>query len=120
MFPESNVAEGFSCGKSKTTAIVKFALKPILNGDVIKECQTSPFTLLCHEGNDQFGKKVFFYYVEGWDNTKWQLMTRFLTIPACNDLTAEALLMQYHLSLNLVIYHGKFDWVFIGYCKCLD
>ena len=45
MFPDSKVAEGFSCGRTKTTAIVEFALAPALNADVIKSCQTSPFYL---------------------------------------------------------------------------
>ena len=49
MFPDSKVAEGFSCGRTKTTAIVKFALAPALNADVIKKCQTSPFPYFAME-----------------------------------------------------------------------
>ena len=91
MFPYSKVAEGFSCGRTKTTAIVKFALAPALNADVTKACQTSPFTLLCDGGNDQSGKKYFAIMVRIWDNTKRQAMTRFLAMPVCNDATAAAL-----------------------------
>ena len=91
MFPDSKVAESFSCGRTKTTAIVKFALASALNADLIKSCQISPFTLLCNGGNDQSGKKYFAIMVRVWDNTKQQAMARFLAMPVCNDSTAEAL-----------------------------
>ena len=65
MFPDSKVAEGFSCGRTKTTAIVKFALAPALNADVIKECQTSLFTLLCDGEKLSIWQEVFCYYGEG-------------------------------------------------------
>ena len=59
MFPDSKIAEGFSCGRTKTTAIVTHALAPTFYDDVIKQCQSSPFTILCDGGNDQFAKKYF-------------------------------------------------------------
>ena len=52
MFPDSKIAERFACGRTKTTAIVKHALAPALNADIIAECQKSPFTVLCDGGND--------------------------------------------------------------------
>ena len=42
MFPDSKIAEGFASGRTKTTAIVKCALPPALNAEVIGECQKSP------------------------------------------------------------------------------
>ena len=47
MFPDSNIAEGFSCGRTKTQAIVKYALTPALNEKVIEACMSRPFSILC-------------------------------------------------------------------------
>ena len=50
MFPDSKIAQGFACGRTKTTAIVKHALAPVFNNEVVQSCCTSPFTLLCDGG----------------------------------------------------------------------
>ena len=91
MFPDSKIALGFASGRTKTTAIVKYALAPALNAQVIEECQSSPFTLLCDGGNDQMGKKYFGIMVRYWSETASQPVTRFLAMPICNEATAEAL-----------------------------
>ena len=62
MFPESKVAEGFSCGRTKTTAIVNVALAPSLNADVIKSCQNISFYFVMEK---TIWQKVFCYYGEG-------------------------------------------------------
>ena len=67
MFPDSKIALGYASGRTKTTAIVKHALAPAVNLKVIQECQTSPFTILCDGGNDQWGKKYFAIMVKYWD-----------------------------------------------------
>ena len=59
MFPDSKIALEYASGRTKTTALVKHALAPAVNSKVIHECQTSPFTLLCDGGNDQWDKKYF-------------------------------------------------------------
>ena len=70
MFPDSKIAVAFSCGRTKTSAIVTHAPAPALYDDVIKHCQDSPFTLLCDGGNDQFAKKYFAIMVKFWDDSK--------------------------------------------------
>jgi hypothetical protein len=91
MFPDSKIADGFSCSRTKTTAIVKCALAPAFNAEVVNICQTSPFTILCDGGNDQFGKKYFAVMVRVWEESRRQAVTRFLAMPVCNVSTAEAL-----------------------------
>ena len=44
MFPDSKIAEGFACGATKSQAIIKNALAPALNENVIEACASSPFT----------------------------------------------------------------------------
>lgn len=89
MFPDSKIA-GFACGRTKTTAIVKCALAPALNAEVIAECQKSPFTILCDGGNDMIEKKYFAIMVRYWSQSARQAVTRFLCMPVCNIATAEA------------------------------
>ena len=45
MFPDSDVANKFSSGRTKTTALVKHALAPAFNDNVIEACQRSPFSI---------------------------------------------------------------------------
>ena len=59
MFTDSEIAKGFSCGRTKTTQIVKRAIAPNLNEDVINKMQSQPFSIMCDESNDQGGDKNF-------------------------------------------------------------
>ena len=40
MFPDSEIARKFACGRTKTTAIVKEALSPYYHAKAIHNCQT--------------------------------------------------------------------------------
>ena len=91
MFPDSEIAKKFSSGRTKTTAIVKHALAPAFIADVIAACQSSPFSVLCDDGNDQTDRKFFAILVRYWDQSQRQAVTRFLAVPVCNIATAEAL-----------------------------
>lgn len=91
MFSNSKIAEGFACGRTKTTAIVKCALAPALNAEIVPECQKSPFTILCDGGNDVIEKKYFAIMVRYWSQSARQPVTRFLCMPVCSIATAEAL-----------------------------
>ena len=90
MFPDSKIAKGFSCGRTKTTALVKYALAPVLNDEVVQCCCTSPFTL-CDGSNDQVDRKYFGIMVRYWDDKRQQPQTRFLCMPICNIATAQSL-----------------------------
>lgn len=72
MFPDSKIGEGFASGRTKTTAIVKYALAPAINTEVIRACQTVPFTILCDGGNDQEHKKYLAIMVRYWSDAAHQ------------------------------------------------
>ena len=91
MFPDSKIAERFASGRTKTTAIVKYALAPVLNDKVVEYCCTSPFTLLCDGGNDKTDRKYFGIMVRYWDKEADQPATRFLCMPVCNIATATSI-----------------------------
>lgn len=100
MFPDSQRAKEFALGRTKTTAIVKHALAPALNSEVVQQCQSSPYTILYDGGNDQIDKKYFAIMVRLWNEAARQPVTRFLAMPTCNVSTAEALLMPWQKSLS--------------------
>ena len=90
MFPDSQIAQSFAAGRTKTTAIMKFAIAPRLNV-VVKACKRSPFSILCDGGNDQLDKKYFAILVRYWEDITNQVVTRFLALPVCNISTSQAL-----------------------------
>ena len=59
MFPDSKIADAFSCARTKTTALVTHALGPAAENTVVAACRMQPFTILCDGGNDNFEKKYF-------------------------------------------------------------
>ena len=94
MFPGSKIAEGFACGRTKTTAIMKYALAPALNQEVLQYCCTSPFTLLCDGGNDQTDRKYFGIMVRYWYEEARKPVTSIVCLHVCNIATAESLFTQ--------------------------
>lgn len=68
MFPDSKIAEAYSCGRTKTTAIITHALAPAMRDEVVSMCRWSPFTIICDGGNDQVDKKYFAVLVRYWDD----------------------------------------------------
>ena len=111
MFPDSKIAEGFTCGRTKTTAIVKCALAPALNAEVIAECQKSPFTILC-DGNDVI-ENYFAIMVRYWSQSARQAVTHSWCMPVCNSNCRGSLLKHYPKNLSHVTCHGA---TLLGMC----
>ena len=91
MFPDSRVAEKFSCARTKTTCIIKGALAPAVCQKVVMQCQMQPFTILIDESNDRACDKEVAILVRVWDHDINRVATRFLDMPVCNIPTAENL-----------------------------
>ena len=77
MFPDSEIAKGYSCGRTKTTQIISTSL----HDDVVMKCKTQPFTILCDESNDQGDNKCFVILVRLYDTELGKTLTRFLDMP---------------------------------------
>ena len=91
MFPDSQIAQVYSCARTKTTAIITHALAPAMRDVVDKACSSAAFTILCDGGNDRIDRKYFAILVRYWDTVLGQAVTRFLGMPVCNIATAENL-----------------------------
>ena len=91
MFPDSKIAQNYSCARTKTAAIIKHTLAAAANAHVIKAWTTTPFTILCDGGNDQYDKKYFGIMVRFWDDDIGRVVTQFLGMPVCNIATGQSL-----------------------------
>ncbi|KAJ8333719.1 hypothetical protein SKAU_G00410380 [Synaphobranchus kaupii] len=104
MFPDSNIAKQYSCGRTKATQIVKGAIAPALNKEVVQLCQNQPFGLLCDESTSRSTDKEFVILARVFNEER--LVTKFLDMPVCNIGKAENLFT----SLNKVLSERKIDW----------
>ena len=100
MFPDSRVAEAFSCARTKTAALVTHALGPAADSAVTVMCQKQPFTILCDGGNDNFAKKYFCVMVKLWDDGLRRSVVHFLDCPVCNIATGETLFQALSMALE--------------------
>ena len=57
------------------------ALVPDLNSQVVEQCRSSPYTILCDGGNDQLDKKYLAIMVRFWSDTARQTISQFLAMP---------------------------------------
>ena len=56
MFPNSDIAKKFSCGRTKTTSIIKSALVPHFHKKVTDMVARQPFSIMIDESNDKTDK----------------------------------------------------------------
>ena len=89
MFPDSEIARKFACGRTKTTAIVKEALSPYYYAKAIHN-MSNPFSVLMDELNDKQDKSCIIL-VRVLDAKLGNVKTRLLDMPVVNIGTAENL-----------------------------
>ena len=94
MFPDSKIAKKFSCGRTKTMMIVKNAITPALEEQLVKQCKTGPFSFRCDESNDTNQQKSLAIVVKHFDEVRERAVTRFLDMPICNIGTVQFIFDQ--------------------------
>ena len=100
MFTDSEIANDFACGRTKSTQIDKRAVAPDLMGDVVQTCRSQPFTLMCDESNAYGNDKCFVILVRVFDDNLGSTQTRFLDMPIVNSGTAANLFLAFDQSLT--------------------
>ena len=100
MFPDSKIAESFSCARTKTKALITHALAPSAEEAVVSACQRQLFSILCDGGNDNFQKKYFGILVRLWDEAQCKVVVHFLDCAVCNIATGETLLQALETALH--------------------
>ena len=97
MFPDLEIAKKFSCGRTKTTGIVKVGLSPHFRRVI--ESKSTPFSLLMDESNDKTDKSCVIL-VRALDPVVGEVRTRFLDMPVVNIDTADNLFQALKSSLE--------------------
>ena len=89
MFPDSEIARKFACGRTKTTAIVKEVFSPYYHAKAIHN-MSNPFSVLMDESNYKLDKSCIIL-VRVLDVKLGNVKTRFSDMPVVNIGTAENL-----------------------------
>jgi len=80
VFPDSKIAKGFSCARTKTTCIMNMALRPYLESVLIDQMKSQPFALAIDGSNDSGLQKMNPLTVRIFDNESGVVCTKFLDI----------------------------------------
>ena len=83
MFPDSEIAKKFGCGRTKATAIVKEAISPFYHKKAITHLSNNAFSILTDESNDKVDKSCIIL-VKVLDSAVGDVVTRFLDMPVVN------------------------------------
>ena len=92
MFPDSQIASEFACGRTKCTQIVKRAIAPAIESTVVELCKNHHFSVLCDESTDRGSDKCFVILVRAYKESSKEVRTFFLDMPVVNQGNAENLL----------------------------
>lgn len=98
MFPDSEVAKKFSCGHTKTAAIIKEALAPHYLEKALID-MSKFFSVMMDESNDKTDKSCIIL-VRLLDTDEGDVRTRFLDMPIVNIGTAQNLFRALKESLS--------------------
>lgn len=88
MFPDSQIAQKFSCRRTKTTHILNKAMAPIQQQRVAELCRNNKFSVMMDESNDSGNDKCVAILVRVLDRSVRKITTCFLGMPICNIGTA--------------------------------
>ena len=100
MFPDSEVAKKFACGRTKTAAIIKGAFAPHYSDKMLENLKKSgPFSVMMDESNDKTDKSCIIL-IRILDHDVGDVRTRFLDMPVVNIGTARNLFDALKSSLS--------------------
>ncbi|CAC5396617.1 unnamed protein product [Mytilus coruscus] len=91
MFPDSPIAQKFSCKRTKTTHILTQALAPHWDNKVTDMCKEENFAVMIDESNDKGDNKKLNILVRVYNTTLQKIATHFVGIPTCNIGTSDSI-----------------------------
>ena len=94
MFPYSKITKKLSCGRTKTTTIIKKVIAPALEEELEKQWKTGPFSFGCDASNDIIQQKTQAIVVKYCTQVRERAVTDFLDIPICNIGTVQSIFDQ--------------------------
>ena len=91
MFPDSAVAAGFKCCRTKANYMISDGISVDIQEKLIKSLQNVPFSLLIDESNKQYGEKFLYVKIKFYDENYNDITVRFLDLCVCNNETSDEL-----------------------------
>ncbi len=88
IFPDSKIAKGYSCGKTKASCILNRAIVPDLQSALVEQMQNSCFSIATDGSNDQGLKKMNPVTVRLFDINHHKVVTKFYDMCASTSSTA--------------------------------
>lgn len=89
MFPDSAIAAGMKCSRTKTMYLIKDGIS-VSNIEKLKEkLSKNVFSLLIDESNKKYGEKFLCIMVRFYDEEKKVVQTKFLDVKNCNESIAD-------------------------------
>ena len=91
MFPDSAIAAGFKCCRTKTKYVICEGITLNLHEKLLESVQKVPFSIMIDESNKLYGSKFLCIMIRFFDETIGDVTTRFLDLINCNIGTADAI-----------------------------
>lgn len=103
MFPDSEVAKGFQCSRTKTSVLTRYGSGKYYHDKLVETLSSSPpvyYSLLIDESNDRgVEAKDLVIMLRFFDNSVMMAVTRFFDLPTANIGTAAAIFAKVDESL---------------------
>ena len=88
IFPDSKIAKGYSCGKTKASCILNRAIVPDLRNNLVEQMRNSCFSIATDGSNDQGLTKMNPVTVRLFDINQHKVVTKFYDMCASSSSTA--------------------------------
>lgn len=106
MFPDSEYAKSFTCGKDKTSYLVRFGLAPFIKRELLSTVNQGSFVIMFDESlNRTTKRKQLDIHVRYWvtDETGSRVQSRYFGSQYMGHSTAEDLLENFKVCSQLLM-----------------
>lgn len=84
MFPDSSIAAGFRCCRTKTKYVICEGIASDLQEKLLQRVQNAPYSIMIDESNKLYGSKFLCILIKFYDEVIDDVTTRFLDLVVCN------------------------------------
>ncbi|GFN83339.1 connexin 27.5 [Plakobranchus ocellatus] len=83
IFPDSKIAQGIKCGRSKATELVK-TVAAERTEKLVKKMKSQPFSISTDGSNDSGAGQLYPIVIKTFDDVCGQVLTQLLCLATCN------------------------------------
>ena len=100
MFPDSPIAAGFKCCRTKTRYVICEGISSNLHEKLLQSVQNVPFSIMIDESNKLYGSKFLCIMIKFYDESIDDITTRFLDLCIYNKGSSDAITQSVVDSIN--------------------